>query len=151
MNSDYELSDERWIVRLDERWIGIMNEQWIVHRNERWTWIMNERLNDRMVGRTSDQNFGSIMAGQRLFGQTNERTIEWSDGWTNEPWTIGWTIEQSEERTNYEHLDEQLNERSNNPCALVVLVWEWEWVAMKWLGVAWGKARAPLFIGKVGD
>jgi hypothetical protein len=28
---------------------------------------------------------------------------------------------------NYEHLDEQLNEQTNDPCARVVLVWEWEW------------------------
>jgi hypothetical protein len=37
---------------------------------------MNERTNDRMIGRTNDQNFGSITAEQRLFGQTIERTDE---------------------------------------------------------------------------
>jgi hypothetical protein len=32
---------------------------------------MNERTNDRMIGRTNDRNFDSIMAEQRLFGRTN--------------------------------------------------------------------------------
>jgi hypothetical protein len=40
---------------------------------------MNERTNDRMIGRTNDQNFGSVMVGKRLFGRTNGRTIERSD------------------------------------------------------------------------
>jgi hypothetical protein len=46
---------------------------------------MNERTNDRMIERTNDWNFGSIMAGQILFGRTNERTIGRSDERTNEP------------------------------------------------------------------
>jgi hypothetical protein len=57
--------------------------------------------------------------------------------------------DRTNEQTNYEQLDERSNERPNDPCARVVLVWEWEWVAMKWLGMAWGEALAPLFIGKV--
>jgi hypothetical protein len=36
---------------------------------------MNERTNDRMIERTIDRNFGSITAEQRLFGQTNGRTM----------------------------------------------------------------------------
>jgi hypothetical protein len=36
-------------------------------------------MNDRMIERTNDRNFGSITAEQRLFGQTNGRTIERSD------------------------------------------------------------------------
>jgi hypothetical protein len=31
-------------------------------------------MNDQMVERTNDQNFGSITTGQRLFIWTNERT-----------------------------------------------------------------------------
>jgi hypothetical protein len=53
---------------------------------------MNERTNDRMIGRTNDQNFGSIMAKQILFGRTNGRTIG---------------------RTNYERSDERSNDRTN--------------------------------------
>jgi hypothetical protein len=34
-----------------------------------------------------------------------------------------WTNEQ----TNYEHVDKRSNERPNDPCACVVLVWECEW------------------------
>jgi hypothetical protein len=36
---------------------------------------MNERTNDRMIGRTNNQNFGSITAKRRLFGRTNGRTM----------------------------------------------------------------------------
>jgi hypothetical protein len=36
---------------------------------------MTERTNDRMIGQTNDRNFGSITAEQRLFGQTNGRTM----------------------------------------------------------------------------
>jgi hypothetical protein len=37
---------------------------------------MNEWTNDRMIGQTNDQNFGSIMAGQRLSGRTMNRDYE---------------------------------------------------------------------------
>jgi hypothetical protein len=37
---------------------------------------MNERTNDRMIGRTNDQNFSSITAGQRLSGRTMNRDYE---------------------------------------------------------------------------
>jgi hypothetical protein len=37
---------------------------------------MNERSIDRMIGQTNDRNFGSITPEQRLFGRTDERTIE---------------------------------------------------------------------------
>jgi hypothetical protein len=37
------------------------------------------------------------------------------------------TNDRTNERTNYEQVDERSNERPNNPCAFVVLVWEWEW------------------------
>jgi hypothetical protein len=33
-------------------------------------------MNDRMIERTNDRNFGSITVGQRLFGRTNGRTDE---------------------------------------------------------------------------
>jgi hypothetical protein len=45
-------------------------------------------MNDRMIERTNDRNFGSITAGKRLFGRT-----------------IG--------RTNHERLDERSNDRTN--------------------------------------
>jgi hypothetical protein len=73
---------------------------------------MNERTNNRMIGRTNDRNFGSITAGQRLFGRTmnmdyertmnrnyertdeqsNDRTNERSEFWQHNGWTkIIWT------------------------------------------------------------
>jgi hypothetical protein len=90
---------------------------------------MNERTNDRMIRRTNDRNFGSITVEQRLFGQTNGRTIERSDEQMNKLRTGGRTIE----------------ERPNDPCASVCLCGTWSGsgrgggggrVAMKWLGVA---------------
>jgi hypothetical protein len=36
-------------------------------------------MNDRMIERTNDQNFGNITAGKILFGRTDGRTIEGSD------------------------------------------------------------------------
>jgi hypothetical protein len=36
-------------------------------------------MNDRMIERTNDWNFGSITAEQRLFGGTNGRTIGRTD------------------------------------------------------------------------
>jgi hypothetical protein len=36
-------------------------------------------MNDRMIERMNDRNFGSIMAGKRLFGRTNGRTIGRTD------------------------------------------------------------------------
>jgi hypothetical protein len=50
-----------------------MNERWTTNRNYERT------MNDRMIERTNDQNFGSITAGKRLFGRMNGRTIERSD------------------------------------------------------------------------
>jgi hypothetical protein len=80
----------------------------------------------------------------RLFGRTNERTIEWSDERTNEPWTIERTIEQSDERTNKLRIGGRtIEERPNDPCATVCLCGTWSGcvggkrVAMKWLGVGW--------------
>jgi hypothetical protein len=35
-----------------------------------------QTMNDRMIERTNDWNFGSIMVGKRLFGRTNGRTDE---------------------------------------------------------------------------
>jgi hypothetical protein len=71
-------------------------------------------MNDRMIERTNDRNFGSITAGKRLFGRTNGRTIE---------------------RTNHERSDERTNklrtggrtieERPNDPCASVCLCGRW--------------------------
>jgi hypothetical protein len=90
------------------------------------------RMNDRMIERTNDQNFGSITAEQRLFGQTNDRT----NGRTNH--------ERSDERTNKLRIGGRtIEERPNDPCVSVCLCGKWsgrvggrERVAMKWLGVA---------------
>jgi hypothetical protein len=52
-------------------------------------------MNDRMIERTNDRNFGNIMKGQRLFGRTMNRDYE---------------------RTmnrNYERTDERSNDRTN--------------------------------------
>jgi hypothetical protein len=53
-------------------------------------------MNDRMIDRTNDRNFGSITTGKRLFGRTNERTNDR---------TIG--------RTDHERSDERSNDRTN--------------------------------------
>jgi hypothetical protein len=52
---------------------------------------MNERMNDRMIGRINDRNFGSITAEQRLFGQMNGRTIGRMIERTNEQTMNSWT------------------------------------------------------------
>jgi hypothetical protein len=114
-------------------------------------------MNNRMIEQTNDRNFSSITTEQRLFGRTNGRTIERSDERTNEPWKIGRTIEQSDERANKLRTGGwTIEERSNDPCASVCLCGRWSGrvggrVAMKWLGVAWEEALAPLFIAMVGD
>jgi hypothetical protein len=91
---------------------------------------MNKRTNDRMIGRTNDQNFGSITAEQRLFGQANgrmghERSEERSNDRTNE-------------RTNYEQVDERSNDRMKTERSLClcgsgsgggVICHEMAWVA----------------------
>ena len=93
-----------------------MNERWTMNRNYERT------MNDRMIERTNDRNFGSITVGKRLFG----RTIERSDEWTNEPWTIGRTIERSDERTNKLRTGGRtIEERPNDPCASVCLCGTW--------------------------
>jgi hypothetical protein len=70
-------------------------------------------MNDRMIERTNDQNFGSITAGQRLFGRMNGRTI-------------GRTIERSDERTNKLRTGGRtIEERLNDPCASVCLCGKW--------------------------
>jgi hypothetical protein len=84
-------------------------------------------MNDRMIERTNDWNFGSITAEQRLFGRTNgqmnhERSDERSDERMNKLRTGGRTIE----------------ERPNDPCASVCLC-------------GTEAPLAPLFIAMVGD
>jgi hypothetical protein len=118
-----------------------MNERWMMNRNYERT------MNNRMIERTNDQNFGSITAEQRLFGRTNGRTIERSDERTNEPWTIGRTIEWSDERTNKLRTGGQtIEERPNAPCASVCLCGSWS--GRVWVGegescheMAWGGLR----------
>jgi hypothetical protein len=53
-------------------------------------------MNDRMIERTDDRNFGSITAGKGLFGRTNDRTI----GRTNERTMNDRTNDQTTGRTN---------------------------------------------------
>jgi hypothetical protein len=97
-----------------------MNERWTMNRNYERT------MNDRMIERTNDRNFGSITVGKRLFGRTNGRTIERSDEQTNEPWMIGRTIERSDERTNkLRTVGRTVEERPNDPCASVCLCGTW--------------------------
>ena len=79
-------------------------------------------MNDRMIERTNDRNFGSITVGKRLFGRTNDRMIGRTDEQTKNRWTNDRTI-------------------LVLVCACVgggvgVGVWVWggEGVAMKWLG-----------------
>jgi hypothetical protein len=53
---------------------------------------MNGRTNDRMIGRTSDRNFRSMTAEQRLFGRANGRTNhEQLNNRTNEQTMNSWT------------------------------------------------------------
>jgi hypothetical protein len=49
------------------------------------------------------------------------------------------------ERRNYENFDEQSNKRPNDTYTRVVLVWEWEWVAMKWLRMPWEKLFPSIY------
>jgi hypothetical protein len=93
-----------------------MNERWIMNRNYERT------MNDWMIERTNDWNFGSITTGKRLFG----RTIERSDERTNEPWTFRRTIERSDERTNKLRTGGRtIEERPNDPYASVCLCGTW--------------------------
>jgi hypothetical protein len=131
-----------------------MNEWWTMNSDDERT--MNRNY-ERTIEWSNDRNFGSITAGKRLFGRTNRRTIERSDEWTNEPWTIGRTIERSDERTNKLRIGGwTIEKRPNDPCASLCLCGRWsgrvggvERVAMKWLGVGWEEALAPLFIAMV--
>jgi hypothetical protein len=133
-----------------------MNERWTMNRNYERT------MNDRMIERTNDRNFGIITAGKRLFWRTNGRTIGRTDERTMNDRTndrmIGQTIEWSDERTNkLRTRGRTIEERPNDPCASVCLCGRWsgcvwgERVAMKWLGVGWEEALAPLFIAMVGE
>jgi hypothetical protein len=88
-------------------------------------------MNDRMIERTNDRNFGGITIGKRLFGRTNGRTIERSDERTNgrtnhersdersNDRTIGRTNEQTKNR------GRTIEERLNDPCASVYLCGTW--------------------------
>jgi hypothetical protein len=61
---------------------------------------MKEWMNDRMIGRTNDRKFSSITAEQRLFGQTNGRTMNRDYETTNE-----WTNDRMIGRTNNRNFD----------------------------------------------
>jgi hypothetical protein len=72
-------------------------------------------MNDRMIERTNDRNFGSITVEQRLFGRTNH--------------------ERSDERTNKLRIGgRMIKERPNDHCASVCL-------CGKWSGRVWGGGR----------
>jgi hypothetical protein len=126
-----------------------MNERWTMNRNYERT------MNDRMIDRTNDRNFDSITTGkdyldertdersnERTIGRTDERTM---NDRTNDR-TIGRTNEQTKNRgTN----DQRTTKRSLCLCGTWSgCVWG-EIVAMKWLGVGWEEALAPLFIAMV--
>jgi hypothetical protein len=70
MNRNYERTDERSNDQTNER------SEFRQHNGrEKIIWT-NEWTNDRMIGRTNDRNFGSITAGQRLFGRTMNKDYE---------------------------------------------------------------------------
>jgi hypothetical protein len=83
-------------------------------------------MNDRMIERTDDRNFGSITAGKRLFGRTNGRTDERTMNDRTNDQTIGRTNDRNfgsitvgkilfgrtDGRT-IERSDERTNERTN--------------------------------------
>jgi hypothetical protein len=146
MNSDYELSDDRWIVRLDERWI--------VRRNELWTWIMNEQMNDRTNERSefwqyngwtkiiwTNERTNDRMIGRMNKWTMNDRMDDRTIGGTNELWTFGRTIEWT-------------TERSLCACCACVRVGVSQWVGLSSHEMAWDGMSgplAPLLMGKVGD
>jgi hypothetical protein len=69
-------------------------------------------MNDRMIERTNDRNFGIITVGKRLFGRTNgRRSNDRVNGRTNH--------ERSDERTNKLRTGD---ERSKNDRTIHVLV-----------------------------
>jgi hypothetical protein len=155
MNRNYERTmNDRMIERTNDRNFGsITAEQRLSRRtmNRDYERTMNRNYKRTMNDRMNDRNFGSITTGKRLFGRTNRRTIGRTDKrtmndrtneWTNKLRTGGRTIE----------------ERPNDPCASLCLCGRWsgrvggvERVAMKWLGVGWEEALAPLFIAMVGE
>jgi hypothetical protein len=84
-------------------------------------------MNDRMIERTNDRNFGSITAGQRLSGRTMnrdyERTDERSNDRTNERSEfqqhndrkkIIWTNERTNDRTIGRTDERTMNDRTND-------------------------------------
>jgi hypothetical protein len=97
-------------------------------------------MNDRMIERTDERNFGSITAGKRLFGRTNGRTIGRTDERTMNDRTNDQTIGRTNEQLRTG--GRTIEERPNDPCASVCLCGTWsgcvggrEGVAMKWLWV----------------
>jgi hypothetical protein len=99
-------------------------------------------MNDRMIERSEFRQHN----GRKKIIWTNEQTNDRTNGRTNH--------ERSNERTNeLRTRGRTIEERPNDPCASVCLcgtwsrcVWGGERVAMKWLGVGWEEALAPLFI-----
>jgi hypothetical protein len=80
MNRDYErtMNDEQELWTNDERSNDRTNErsEFRQHNDRKKIIWMNKPTIDRMIGRTNDQNFGSITVGQRLSGRTMNRDYE---------------------------------------------------------------------------
>jgi hypothetical protein len=127
--------------------------------NERWTMNMNyertdERSNDRTNERSNDR-----MNERSKFRQHNGWikiiwTKERTNNRTNKPWTIGRTIGRTNEQTKNRWTNDQMNDRTIL-VLVVCLCGTWSGrvggrVAMKWLGVAWEEALAPLFMARWG-
>jgi hypothetical protein len=84
-------------------------------------------MNDRMIERTNDRNFGSITTRKRLFGRTNGRTIGRTDKRTMN--------DRMNDRTDKLRTGGRtIEERPNDPYASVCL-------CGKWSGrVCWGES-----------
>jgi hypothetical protein len=152
-------TNDRMIGRTNDRNFGnITAEQRLFGRT-------NGRTMNRDYERTMNRNY------ERTDERSNDRSNERSEfrqhnGWTKIIWINERTNDQTNGWTNHERSDERTNklrtggrmieEQSNDPvlvCACVggvVGMWGGRRVAMKWLGVAWEEALAPLFIGSVG-
>ena len=102
-------------------------------------------MNDRMIERTNDRNFGSITAGKRLFWtnkRTNDRTIGRTDERTMNDRTNDRTIGRTNEQT--KNRGRTIEERSNDPCASVCLCGTWSgcvWGEESCHEMAWGGMR----------
>jgi hypothetical protein len=116
-----ERTNKRSEFRQHNGWTNIIwmnNEYGLWTNDERWIGTMN----DQMIERTKDRNFGRITAEQRLFGRTDERSNDRTNGQTNHERSY----ERSVERTNKLRTSGRtIEERPNDPCASVCLCGKW--------------------------